>query len=80
MAFLANVIATIEQSELASIEMTMARKFSIDMLPNPKPMPRALHQRAPFEFREFRDQLKELRMHEFFSTYILPSNVPVLFI
>lgn len=43
MAFLANVIATIEQSELASIEMTMARKFSIDMLPNPKPMPRALH-------------------------------------
>lgn len=60
MAFLASVVATAKQLELASAKVLEVGELFVDVLPSAMPMPRAPYQMAPFEFRELREQVYEL--------------------
>ncbi|GKF65774.1 hypothetical protein Tco_0192291, partial [Tanacetum coccineum] len=58
--------------DLSGIPPTRQVEFQIDLIPSAAPVARAPYRLAPFEMKEFSDQLKEL----FDKGFIRPSSSP----
>ncbi|GKE21250.1 hypothetical protein Tco_1432762, partial [Tanacetum coccineum] len=66
--------------DLPGLPLTRQVEFQIDLIPGAAPVAWALYQLAPFEMKEFSEQLKELSDKGFIRPSSSPWRAPVFFV
>nr|GEU62699.1 putative reverse transcriptase domain-containing protein [Tanacetum cinerariifolium] len=73
-------IISVFPEDLSGIPPTSQVEFQIDLIPGAAPVARAPYRLAPFEMKEFSDQLKELSDKGFIRPSSSPWGAPILFV